>query len=88
MLPRENEPLTIAAAKARLVAPLTLATVNCIRHVSHSLLRTDTGRLSTHGVEEGQGSDNCVDQVDTGQDARGMSLGVKERHQGTSNNAI
>lgn len=44
-------------------------------------------RVVTHIVEYGQGCHDGIDEVDTGEDARWILLGVQEGHEGTASDA-
>ncbi len=74
MLPREKEPLIMAAANARFVGPATLATVHCI-FVSVGFLRIRT--IATYVIEDSKRGDDSIDEVDTSKDA-GRVAGRKE----------
>lgn len=74
MLPMEKEPDTTAAAKARLVPPLKFAAVHCCGDrilarwdvlEEEICLSGEEGVKGTYGVENGQGGDDGVHEVDS-----------------------
>lgn len=87
MFPRENEPLMMAVANARLVAPPKLAAVHCV-YMSAYASKCSASWLYyiAYTVEEGQRSDNCVDKIDTGKNSSSVAS-RQEGHQCATDDA-
>jgi hypothetical protein len=83
ILPMENDPLIMAAAKARLVAPPTLAAVHCSPALAIPKRCLASLASCTYGVEDSQRCDDGVNEVDSGQDT-GTIARWQERHERTA----